>query len=80
MENDLRTIKLIMYDMPNGLSRDQWGSIPLGTTSEKKNGKKSDIVHLSNYPLPPYPKNDIWKNDKSQQSVGPSLLEERMTY
>ena len=24
----------------------------------KKNGKMSDIEHLSNYPLPPYPKND----------------------
>ena len=48
--------------------------VHLGTTSKKKNGKKSDIVHLSNYPLPPYP-----KNDKSQQSTGPSLLEERMT-
>ena len=26
---------------------------------QKKNGKKSDIVHLSNYPLPPYPKGGL---------------------
>ena len=39
----------------------------------------SDIEHLSNYPLPPYPKNDNGKNDKSQQLMGPSLLEETMT-
>ena len=45
----------------------------------KKNSKMNDIKHLSNYPLPPCPKNDIWKNDKSQQSMDPSLLEERMT-
>ena len=25
----------------------------LGKTSEKKNGKKDDIMHISNYPLPP---------------------------
>ena len=31
MENDLCTIKLIMYDMPNGLSRDLRRSIPLPT-------------------------------------------------
>jgi len=44
----------------------------------KKKGKISDIEHLSNYPLPTYPKIDNSKNDKSQQSMGPSLLEERM--
>ena len=25
---------------------------------QNKTGKMSDIEHLSNYPLPPYPKND----------------------
>ena len=46
---------------------------------QKKNGKISDIEQNSNYPLPPCPNNDKWKNDKSQQSMGPSLLKERMT-
>ena len=46
---------------------------------KKKNGKISDIVQNSNYPLPPCPNNDEWKNDKSQQSIGPSLLKEIMT-
>ena len=46
---------------------------------QKKNGKISDIVQNSNYPLPPCPNNDEWKNDKSQQSIGPSLLKEIMT-
>ena len=45
----------------------------------KKTGKMSDIELLSNYPLPPCPKNDNCKNDKSQHPMGPSLLEERMT-
>ena len=54
-------------------------SARLGTSSEKKNGKISDIVQNSNYPLPPCPNNDERKNDKSQQSIGPSLLKEIVT-
>ena len=50
-----------------------------GRRQKKKNGKISDIVQNSNYPLPPCPNNDEWKNDKSQQSIGPSLLKEIMT-
>ena len=46
---------------------------------QKKNVKISDIVQNSIYPLPPCPNNDEWKNDKSQQSIGPSLLKEIIT-
>ena len=43
----------------------------------KKMCEMNDIVHLSIYPLPPCPYSDNGKCDKSQQSMGPSLLEER---
>ena len=51
----------------------------LGTTQEKKNGKKNDIMQLSVNPLPSYPNNDIFKSDKLVQPLTPSLLHEIMT-
>ena len=49
-----------------------------GTIQEKKNGKKSDIMHISVNPLPSYPINDIFKSDKLIQ-LTPTLLYEIMT-
>ena len=49
-----------------------------GRRPKKENGKISDIEQNSNYPLPPCPNYDKWKNDKSQKSMGPSLHKEIM--
>ena len=47
--------------------------------SPKKNGKKSDIMHISINPLPSYPNNDIFKSDKLIPPMTPTLLYVIMT-
>ena len=54
-------------------------SLTKGPYRKKKNGKKSDIMHISITPLPSYPNNDIFKSDKLIQPMTPTLLCKIMT-